>query len=177
MDLAYATLRRRILDGDFAPGSRLAHEAEAQRLSMRRMPIREAMRRLENEVLVEIQSHRASYVRRLSPEVFRDPAVRRIALGGIAGRLGVERLDAAGLSRMQAMLPEKADIVAREDGGAWFKSDGEFHETLYAGPRRPRLLSVIKGLREEGSRYRLLGLAKPREMDLGLRDHHAMVTA
>jgi DNA-binding GntR family transcriptional regulator len=177
VDLAYVTLRQRILDGDLPPGSRLDHEAEAQRLSMSRMPIREALRRLENEGLVEIQSHRAAYVRRLSAEDLEDLYVLRIALEGIAGRLGAERLDDGGLARMRAMLPTMAEIVARGDRGAWLRADGEFHETLYAAAHRLRLLSVIKGLREEASRYRLVGLAQPHEMELGLRDHHAMVTA
>jgi DNA-binding GntR family transcriptional regulator len=177
VDLAYATLRRRILDGHLPPGSRLDHEAEAQRLSVSRMPIREALRRLENEGLVEIQSHRAAYVRPLSAADLEDLYVLRIALEGTAGRLGVERIDAAGLDRMRELLPRMAEIVARGDRAAWLAADGEFHETLYAAARRPRLLSIITGLRAEASRYRLLGLANPHEMELGLADHHAIVAA
>lgn len=177
VDLAHATLRARILNGELAPGSRLDHEAEARRLSVSRMPIREALRRLENEGLVEIQSHRAAYVRALSADDLDELYVLRIALEGTAGRLGAERLSDAHLERMRAMLPVMAEIVAREDRAAWLAADGQFHEALYAAARHPRLLAVIIGLREEASRYRLVGLAQARELRLGLEDHHAIVEA
>lgn len=177
VDLAHATLRQRILNGELAPGSRLDHEAEAQRLSVSRMPIREALRRLENEGLVEIQSHRAVYVRALSAADLEELYVLRIALEGTAARLGAERLDDARLDRMRNMLPVMAEIVAREDRPAWLAADGQFHETLYAAAGHPRLLAVITGLREEASRYRLVGLAQARELRIGLEDHHAIVEA
>lgn len=175
VDLAYATLRRGILDGSLAPGSRIDHEAEARRLDVSRMPIREALRRLENEGLVEIQSHRAAYVRPLSADDLEDLYVLRIALEGTAGRLGAERLDKRGLARMKALLPKMASIVEQGDRTAWLEADAEFHETLYEAARQRRLFSVIKGLRDEASRYRLVGLAQLRELTLGLQDHQAMV--
>jgi DNA-binding GntR family transcriptional regulator len=175
VDLAHATLRRRILDGSLAPGSRIDHEAEARRLDVSRMPIREALRRLENEGLVEIQSHRAAYVRPLSADDLEDLYVLRIALEGTAGRLGAERLDEQSLARMKALLPKMATIVEQGDRTAWLEADAAFHETLYAAARQRRLFSVVKGLRDEASRYRLVGLAQPRELTIGLQDHHAMV--
>ena len=83
-DLAYARLRQRILSGELAPGSRIDQDAEADRLLASRMPVREALRRLESEGLVEIVRHRGALVRGLSVSDLEDLYVLRIALEGVA---------------------------------------------------------------------------------------------
>lgn len=176
-DLAYAQLRRRILSGELAPGARIDQDAEAERLDVSRMPIREALRRLESEGLVEIVRHRGAQVRPLSVGDLEDLYVLRIELEGAAGRLGTERLDEAGLRRMRQLLPTMEGIVARHEPAAWLDVDWAFHATLYAAAGHPRLLALIRSLREEVGRYRLLGLHQPQELELSLQSHYDIVAA
>jgi DNA-binding GntR family transcriptional regulator len=176
-DFAYRHLRRAILTGELAPGSRVDQNAEASRLGASRMPIREALRRLESEGLVEIMRHRGAIVRPLTFADLEDLYVLRIALEGTAGRLGAARLDEAALARMRGLLPEMAAIVARHDPAAWIEVDWPFHAALYQAAGHPRLLATIRTLREEVGRYRLLGLAQPRELESSLAGHEAILTA
>jgi DNA-binding GntR family transcriptional regulator len=165
------------LTGELPPGSRIDIDAEAQRLSASRIPIREARGRLESEGLVEIQRHRAAFVKPLSAADLEDIYVLRIALEGTAGRLGAERLEEAELARMRELLGTMEEIVASGDRLAWLAADEAFHDTLYRAARHPRLLTIIRRLREEAGRYRLVGLAQPRELELGLQDHYVIVDA
>ena len=64
-DVAYAELRRQILSGDLAPGSRLAQYELAASLNMSITPLREAIRRLSSERLVDLDAHRNVHVARI----------------------------------------------------------------------------------------------------------------
>jgi DNA-binding GntR family transcriptional regulator len=176
-DVAYEVLHGRILSGALRPGERIDQDAEAQRLNASRMPVREALRRLEAEGLVEILRHRGAVVRRLSVEDLEDLYVLRLALEGVAGRLGAENLTAEALDSMRAQLPAMEAIVERGDPAAWIDLDWTFHETLYRAASHPRLLRTIHSLREEARRYRRVGLALPDVLAISLREHRAMIDA
>jgi DNA-binding GntR family transcriptional regulator len=176
-DVAYQMLQNRILSGALRPGERIDQDAEAQRLNASRMPVREALRRLEAEGLVVIHRHRGAVVRPLSVNDLEDLYVLRLALEGVAGRLGTEHLTDDGLQAMHALLPAMEAIVARQDPAAWIDLDWTFHEILYRAARRPRLLRTIQTLREEASRYRRIGLALPDVLAVSLREHKAILEA
>jgi DNA-binding GntR family transcriptional regulator len=176
-DVAYAVLHGRILSGALQPGERIDQDAEAQRLNASRMPVREALRRLEAEGLVDILRHRGAVVRPLSVEDLEDLYVLRLALEGVAGRLGVEHLPDDQLRFMRSLLPAMEAIVERGDPAAWIDIDWTFHETLYRAASRPRLLRTIQSLREEAKRYRSVGLALPDVLAVSLLEHRAMVDA
>lgn len=176
-DVAYTALRRRILSGDLPAGQRIDQDAEARRLEASRMPIREALRRLEAEGLVEVTRHRGARVRPLSVDDLEDLYVLRIAVETVAGRLGAERISAGALEQMRNLMPEMESIVLRVDPVAWLEVDWTFHSTLYASARHPRLLHTIQGLWEEVGRYRKLGLARREELETSLGEHRAIIAA
>jgi DNA-binding GntR family transcriptional regulator len=176
-DVAYEVLQHRILSGALKPGERIDQDAEAQRLNASRMPVREALRRLEAEGLVEIFRHRGAIVRTLSLEDLEDLYVLRLALESVAGRLGTENLSAEALDSMRSQLPAMEAVVQRGDPSAWIDLDWTFHETLYRAASRPRLLRTIQSLREEAKRYRTVGLALPDVLAVSLLEHRAIVDA
>jgi DNA-binding GntR family transcriptional regulator len=176
-DVAYEVLQSRIISGALRPGERIDQDAEAERLNASRMPIREALRRLEAEGLVEIIRHRGAVVRPLSVEDLEDLYILRLALEGVAGRLGAEHLSDDGLHAMRGLLPAMETIVNRQDPVAWIDVDWTFHETLYRAARRPRLLKTIQSLREEARRYRKVGLTLPDVLAVSLQEHRAIIDA
>jgi DNA-binding GntR family transcriptional regulator len=176
-DLAYAQLRERILSGALVPGERIDQDAEARRLDASRMPVREAIRRLESEGLVEVIRHHGAVVRPLSVEDLDDLYVLRISLEGVAGRFGTEKLTDDGLAQMRSLLPAMEEIVMREDAQAWLESDWQFHSTLYEAAGHRRLLNIILTLREEVGRYRRIALAEREELEISLKGHREILAA
>lgn len=176
-DIAYDELRRRILTGVLPAGTRIDQDAEAERLHSSRMPVREALRRLSAEGLVDIAPHRGAVIRALSVADLEDLYVMRLALEGVAGRLGAEQLAPEDLEAMRQMLPAMAEVVAQADPVAWLELDWAFHRTLYRAAQRPRLLQTIHQLREEARRYRTVGLSLPRALEVSLHEHRAMIEA
>lgn len=176
-DLAYATIRRQILIGELAAGQRIDQDAEAQRIQVSRMPIREALRRLEAEGLVEIAHHRGAHVRAMSGDDLEELYVMRIALEPVAGRLGAVQITSEILGELNDLLPRMESIVSEVDAVAWLKVDWIFHSTLYESAQHPRLLRTIQGLWEEVGRYRKLKLAFREELELSLAEHRAVIDA
>ena len=176
-DIAYDELRRRILSGALPAGSRIDQDAEAERLHASRMPVREALRRLGAEGLVDIAPHRGAVVRSLSVADLEDLYVMRLALEGVAGRLGATQLPPGELEAMRQMLPAMEQIVAQDDPVAWLDLDWAFHRTLYRAAQRPRLLQTIHQLREEARRYRTVGLSMPRVLEVSLHEHRVIIDA
>lgn len=176
-DQAYTVLKRRILAGDLPPGMRIDQDAEARRLTLSRMPIREALRRLESEGLVDVLRHRGALVRPLSADDLEDVYVLRVALEGIAGRLGAERIGDEDLSAMRELVRKATELAAGGELPAWLEADGAFHDVLFAAAGRARLLAQIQALREEAGRYRVLRLAQPWEQRLGVQHHRDILAA
>ncbi len=90
-DSAYATIRQRILGGDLAPGQVLQQRELATALGISTTPLREALRRLATEGLVELDSHRDARIAALRAEQARDLLEVRLALDPVAASLAAQR--------------------------------------------------------------------------------------
>ncbi|MFF2027973.1 GntR family transcriptional regulator, partial [Streptomyces sp. NPDC058171] len=90
-DVAYGELRRLILSGELTPGSRLAQYELADSLKMSITPLREAIRRLSSEGLVEMDSHRDVRVAQMSAQEARQLFEVRLSLDPTAAELAAAR--------------------------------------------------------------------------------------
>lgn len=143
-------LREAITSATLRPGERLQQEELAQRLGVSRMPIREALRRLEAEGLVVMQPYRGAVVAGLSARELREIYEIRMALETLALELGVPHFDAARLGALEAILRR---MDAERDADGWLVLNAEFHSALYAAAERGLLLEHIGNLRNKSDRY------------------------
>jgi DNA-binding GntR family transcriptional regulator len=89
VDALTQALRRRILDGDLAPGTPLREEALSREYDVARHSLRSALRTLQGEGIVEIEPNRGARVKSLSPEDVRGLSELRIALELEAARMAL----------------------------------------------------------------------------------------
>ncbi|MGA2550545.1 MAG: GntR family transcriptional regulator [Burkholderiaceae bacterium] len=149
VDLVVDELRARILSGVLAPGSVLRQEALSVELGVSRIPLREAIRLLSSEGLVDVVAHRGAFVSLLSEAEVRELFDLRLRLepwllSHAALRVSQEELDAA------EALVAKMDTALPEDWGAL---NWAFHESLYRPANRPSALNMIRALHEKSERY------------------------
>ncbi len=113
----YSILRKRILDEVYYPGEKLSENALAKEFSCSRTPIREGLKRLEQDGLIVVRPQSGTYVRLHSRKDYRDLIEVRAYLEGLSYRLAVERgADASGLERAvdemdQALAKTPMDMV------------------------------------------------------------------
>lgn len=161
-------LREAITSGLLQPGDRLLQEELADRLGVSRMPIREALRRLEAEGLVVLQPYRGAVVASLSSRELQEIYEIRVALETLALRLGVPHMDAPTLDALETTLVRMDTEV---DSSAWLALNTEFHSTLYGSARRGLLCEHIQNLRNKSDRFLRL-FASQRDRTVQAQDEH-----
>ncbi|MFI6638757.1 GntR family transcriptional regulator [Streptomyces sp. NPDC050504] len=175
-------VRERIATGRYPQGSRLIEREVAEELAMSRVPVREALRALAADGLLEMLPHSGARVRRLARadvehlyEVWEPLAVQ-------ASRLAADRVAACapdepeGLSRLRAALARADEAAARGDAEAEASANSEFHDEVVALGGNPLLARTMDQLNWQ---LRLLfGLnAEPAQMREQHRRMYADVAA
>jgi DNA-binding GntR family transcriptional regulator len=146
-------LRRRIVDGELAPGARLVERTLATDLGVSRVPVREALHALTAEGFVEERPRRATVVRVLTARDVEDLFDVREALEEVLCRRVAQRLDADGRAALVEVLARGDDALARGDRSAAVRANADFHAVLLGVSRSPLLASLLEPL---GGRMRWL---------------------
>lgn len=107
------TVRRSILDGELEPGLRLVEDRLAEQFDVSRQPVREALRTLQLEGLVDISPRRGASVAQISPAQVGELVEVLAALDGLAARLAAGSDDPTTTSRIAAVLDEAGAILTR----------------------------------------------------------------
>jgi DNA-binding GntR family transcriptional regulator len=142
-DLAYERIRSLVLSGDLAPGTRLGQVELAGRLGISRTPVREALRRLGGEGLVEGHSNRGFRVADLGLDaVLRRLEVRAILEPGIT-RLAAGRRTQQHVERLHASI--EREQLAR-GGFAAHDASRDFHITLARASGNDEMMRVLESL-------------------------------
>ena len=144
-DFAYTTLRARILTGEFAPGQVLNQATLARTIGISTTPLREALRRLKSEGLVELGAHKDARVTDLTPEEARDLLEVRRSLDPLAAALAAERRTTADI----AALREAAAGVEplRHDSGIDdLVAHRRLHTAVYRASHNDLLIATLDGL-------------------------------
>jgi DNA-binding GntR family transcriptional regulator len=129
-DRAYVALLDAIVSGELEPGRRLRDQELATNLGVSRTPVREALRRLEDEGLVESARNAYTRVAPVRPERIADAFPVVAALQALAARLGVPALSGADLERMERHDAERTAALRAGDVLGAIAADDRFHAVL-----------------------------------------------
>ena len=129
----HSYLRECILDGTLEPGTKLSQVALAEQLGVSRTPLREVLRMLQEEGLVEIEPNQRTRVAGLDPRELDDLYASRILLETLALSTGLASFGPADARAARSMLKEMRTAAKQGDFGAWFAAHGTFHRSMYTG--------------------------------------------
>ena len=178
-DLAYTRVRGLILSGELAPGAVLPQAALAQTIGISTTPLREALRRLKQEGLVELEAHRDARVRPLDAAEARDLLEMRRSLDPLAASLAAQRRTEADLADMRAALDGLEALSARPSL-AQLESHHRFHAAIHRASHNALLVATLDGLWVKTDRYRRHGLEAGRtdeERDARATEHRLLFEA
>lgn len=178
-DFAYTRIREGILSGEFEPGMILQQALLAKTIGISTTPLREALRRLNSEGLVELDAHRDARITPLTAEEARDLLEIRLSLDPLAAALAAERRTREDISRMRELLkavkPLLSDPTMHD-----LATHRAFHQAVYRASHNDLLIVTLDGLWDKADRYRRLGLEVVRtqeERDQKDHEHHDLVDA
>lgn len=150
-EIATRYLRAAILDGRLRPGTRLRQEAIARELGASRIPVREALRTLENEGLVNLTPRSGARVARLDYAEHAELYRIREELEPLALAESTPYLSDEALAQLRSL---KTQIETSRDPGVWLVLDRQFHLASYAAAPMSRLLKMIEGFWNTTQQYR-----------------------
>lgn len=140
----YTRLREGIVHGTYAAGEPLVETALAARFGISRTPVREALRRLEQDGLVE-RGSRGMRVSRRSPEQILEIYEVRIVLETAAARSAAGRRTALDLARLE-QIHQAMRGASPDDPDGLAAADRKFHEVVWAMSHNPTLVDLLKRL-------------------------------
>ena len=167
-------LRRAILSARHKPGERLIEDRLSEEMGVSRMPIREALRALAAEGLVDVQPRRGASVAAISPAVARDLVEVRATLEGLNARLAARHREPLIVTELGAVLDE-GNVAARSGNvDALARLNGAFHDKLAQAGRNTILWDIMRTLRERTSLVFAINTARRAQDDW---DEHSRILA
>ena len=159
----YQTLLQEITNLLHEPGSRLSEEALVERFGISRTPIRDVLKRLEGDGLLDIQPKSGTYVSKIdlndiTAVVFIRSAVELEAMNSLCGCLDEKTISAAkdALQEQEKLLKDASSMKKEEFANAFLKADNDFHLSLYRAAGKETVLEVLNQSHPRYQRFRYL---------------------
>jgi DNA-binding GntR family transcriptional regulator len=173
-------LRAAILGGEIGPGERIRQEEVAQRLGASRLPVREALRMLEAEGLIENETNKGARVPRLGRHELDVMYQMRERLEPLAISESIPHLGDTELSRLAEIQQQiEADSDVDREVSRFLELDREFHLLTYTGCPIEQLTSMVTRLWNSTQHYRraFVKLSGPERMWVVNAEHRLLLDA
>ena len=174
-DRAYYAIRELIVTLELAPGAVVREPELTERLGIGRTPVREALRRLAQERLVEVFPRRGMFVTKVDVRDLARLCEVRLALEPEAARLAAERATQADLAELRAVLTE-LDVRRKRDPRALIDLDERIHRAIYHASHNPYLAETLEQYYAHALRIWMVALART-DIGAAVGGHHAVLEA
>jgi DNA-binding GntR family transcriptional regulator len=175
---AYRRLRDSIVQGMLPAGRKISERSLANELGISAQPVREALRRLEQDGMVVTLPRRGAVVAEVGPAQLGELGRIRAALEGVACALAAERMEAGDLAAIAAILPRMKAGTEAADTEALDEANEAFHAIIHRATGNLFLMRSLAALRayDHLGRHRAVG-STPRDMPKALTEHRGIVAA
>jgi DNA-binding GntR family transcriptional regulator len=180
VDKAYDVIRKAVLQGGFEIGSRLKENELAESIGVSRTPVREALRRLNAEGLIDFKSNHRATVAHWSEQNVEDLFRLRAMLEGLATALAAERISDSHIQRL-TILAEKMEALLdskrRIDLDRISQFNNEFHKIVLEAANSSRLQTLMAGLIEMTIILRTYQRYSKAELNRSFSHHRELIAA
>ncbi|MHB8918301.1 MAG: GntR family transcriptional regulator [Desulfocucumaceae bacterium] len=176
-EYAFSLIREAILSGRLKPGTPLNAGEIAEKLGMSEIPVREALRQLQEQRLVKIQSHVGAFVSEPSHKEIEDNLAVREILEPIATRLATANMDEATIDTLNSILEEMERVVKNEDYLSYGVLNREFHNIIYSACPNREIHRILSGLWDISERSLGLFATVPERISQSVVEHREIIRA
>ena len=171
----FELLRERILNNEYKNGQKLNEMMLAKELNISRTPIREALKQLELEGLVESIPNKGVYVRGFSSRDIDDMFEIRMMLEGLAIELAIERMDDEHFMKIKDVFELMEFYTMKLDQYKLNELNILFHETIYQATQSPYFERLLKDVHYYVSVTSNHAIARPERMENSLKEHREIL--
>jgi DNA-binding GntR family transcriptional regulator len=170
-------LRREITTGDFIPGTPLSELALAEAYGVSKTPVREALKQLQSEGLIEIVPRVGTFVRQPTRREVVELFELKEVLEGMGARLLAQRGRVPELDQLEENLARSRDAVAAGEVDFYAGLVHEFHDIIVRGAENTQLLVHYRTLMNQLAYHRLVvtTLRHTGRLESSLKEHRAVL--
>lgn len=170
-------LRDQIVHGDLAPGTRLNERVLTAEFAISRTPLREAIKLLATEGLVELLPNRGAIVAEVDPRRLSQTLEVMGALESLAGELACRQASAGQIAEIRALHYEMLAMHARGDLAGYFRFNQAIHIKLVEASGNAVLAQSYRQLNANVRRARYMANLSRERWDTAVREHEAILAA
>jgi DNA-binding GntR family transcriptional regulator len=176
-DEVYDALRSLIVNGTVPAGARLVESDLCSALNVSRTPLREGLRRLEQDGLVERHAGVGLRVSELTSEAVEEIFAIRSVLEGYAGRLAADRVTQGELKAIALAHEDARRALEDGDVASLIEANTRFHDGINNASHSPRCVSMSNDIRDRVLAYRPLVLADASSRKASFAEHQNILAA
>ena len=176
-DVVYRTLKNAIVNGDLKPGQRLVEQKLSDKMKTSRVPVREAIKRLEQYGFVQRLPIRGIIVKKISEEDVNEAFGIRAALESYAACLACEHADEELIRGLERCIEDARGELEKGDLERVMDLNNEFHDLVYKAAKSEMLYKLIATFMDYIARYKKPLLSSKESVRASLEGHRAMVEA
>jgi DNA-binding GntR family transcriptional regulator len=174
-DVIAGDIRERILNGDLPEGLTIRQEALAEEYDVSRMPVREALKRLDAEGLVQLTNNQGATVTMHSLDEIGEIFDLRILIEVDLFRRAIPVMTVTHLARCEKILAAMEISYDADDVAKWGALNYEYHSALYASANRGLTNDVLQRINLQSDRYVRMHLSVMRQRDPARKDHRDLL--
>jgi DNA-binding GntR family transcriptional regulator len=170
-------LRQMLVEGRIAPGAKLNERTLCEELRVSRTPLREAIKMLAAEGLVELVPNRGSVAVQLSVAAVRDTFEVMAGLEALSGQLAAERITEAELAEIKALHFEMMAAYTRRDLSGYYQLNAAIHLRMNLAAKNPVLTSTYNQVNARLQALRFRSNQDGEKWHRAVQEHEAMIRA
>ena len=176
-EMAYVSIKGAIVKGDLHPGQRLVESALSARMGISRIPVREAIKKLEQDGLIEKLEKGGFIVKNPSRKEIEETFGIRACIESYAAALATGHMDAPTIDRLENVLRLYRDALERRDIAKMTQLNNQLDEIIFSTSGSRKLYALIANFRDFISRYRKVLLTCMEYAAISLSEHEEIVQA
>jgi DNA-binding GntR family transcriptional regulator len=176
-DQVLARLRTLLIEGRIAPGAKLNERVLAEQLAVSRTPLREAIKLLAQEGLVDLLPNRGAVAVQLTEADVRHSFELLGGLEAMAGELAAARVNDAELTEIRALHYEMKACFTRRDLSNYYRLNARIHDAIAAAAKNPVLLATYRRINARVQALRFRTNQNETKWKLAMKEHDKMIEA
>ncbi|MDP4094770.1 MAG: GntR family transcriptional regulator [Bacillota bacterium] len=170
-------LQNDIIDGKYQEGDSLIETKLSEEMGVSRTPIREAIRQLELEGLVESIPNKGAIVKGISIQDIEDIYTIRMMIEGLAARWAAEKITEEELAELKEVVDLEEFYTNKNDANHLHKFDSQFHDIIFRASKSKTLMHTLSTFHHYVQKARTASLASPGRAQKALEEHRAILQA
>jgi DNA-binding GntR family transcriptional regulator len=173
----FSQLQNDILNGLYQPGENLIETKLSEELGVSRTPIREAIRQLELEGLVQSIPNKGAIVKGISAKDIEDIYTIRMLIEGLAARWATEKISPEELKELKDAAELEEFYTRKSDLNHLLQLDSRFHDIIFKASKSKPLMHTLSTFHHYVQRARSISLNSPDRAQKALEEHKAILKA